>query len=428
MIDLSEKKLLVLGGTSASLDVVKEAQRLGVYVIVIDDRTTGVSKELADESYVVSTTNFDGIREIIEEKDIDGVFCGPSEFNLKNAMKICKENELPFYATEEQWEICSNKIKFKELCEKFNVPIVPSYQLTKECLQDDLEKINYPVIIKPVDGGGSRGLSVCWSEEELRVAIPLALDNSKSKKFIVEKYITNDHGFGCRYIANDGEIYLTAVNDRYTVDTNGGKSMISSVALFPSKKIDSFIEKINPNIIEMFKSIGIKNGSFFMQALVDDNGQIYFHEMGLRLSGGLVYQMFEATCGFSDMEMMIRYSLGEQFATDDEIKKINPYFNGYNTGSVCVPLREGRLSKISGLKEIQSDSTVIDLLQYYNEGDTITNKQIGTLGQHFCRVKLITKNKEEFIEKINWIQETIQLEDEYGKDMVYRYFDTDRLN
>lgn len=428
MVDLKNKSLLVLGGTVASLDLVKEAKKLGAYVVVTDDRKTGVAKDLADESYLVSTTDMDGLKKIIEEKKIDGVFCGPSEFNLKNTMEICEYTNLPFYVTKDQWDLCSNKDTFKELCEKFDVPSVPGYHLTEECLPEDLEKMKYPVIIKPVDGASSRGLSVCWGEEELRAAIPLAIKNSPTRKFIVEKYITNDHGFGCKYIANDGEIYLTGTSDRYTVDTNGGKAMIINLAVYPSKKTDHFIEQINPNAIEMFKSIGIKNGSFFMQAIVDVDGQIYFHEMGLRLSGGVSYKMFEETCGFSDMEMMIRYSLGEKFASDEEIKKINPYFNGHYVGILCIPLREGKLKKISGVQEIQKDSMVFDWIQYYNEEDEIGAEKIGTLMQLFCRIKFFAKSKQELIEKIKWMQNTLQLEDEKGNDMIYRYFDTNRLN
>jgi len=427
MTDITGKRLLVLGGTAASLDVVKEAKKMGVYVIVVDMEETGISKEIADESYVVSTKDTEGLVKLIKEKKIDGAFCGPSEFNLINTLNVCNMAGLPFYCTKEQWDICSNKARFKDLCRKFDVPCVPEFYLTKECLEEDLKKIKYPVIIKPVDGCSSKGLSVCWNEDELLKAVPLALQYSECGEFIVEKYITNDYGFGCRYIACDGEIYLSAVNDRYTVDKAGEKAMISGAAIFPSKIIEMYMDQINPNVLKMFKSIGIKNGSFFMQALVDDNGQIYFHEMGLRLSGGLVYAMFEAACGFSDMKMMIRYALGKPFATPDELKKIDPYFNGKYVGSLCIPLKAGVIEKIEGIDQVRNDPSVLDLVQYYNEGDKISAKKIGTLMQHFCRIKLITESKAEFIEKINWIQSTLKITGRECENMIYRYFDISRM-
>ena len=301
------KRLLVLGGTSAK-DIVLQAQKMGVYTIVADFNETNAAKQVADEKVLISTSDTNALVDFVRRNRIDGVFSGPSEFNIQQVMKVCHAAGLPFYATKEQWDICQNKAAFKALCRKFNVPVVPEYNVTIEMRPEDLAKVKYPVVVKPTDACSSKGLSICANEDELKKAIPLAISASSSASFIVEKCITSDYGFGCRYIANDGEIWLSAVNDQYTVDEFDGHAHISAVSCFPSKKTDTFIRDINPNVVAMFKSIGLSNGTFFMQALVDqDDGQIYFHEMGLRLSGGLNYKMFESACGYNDVQMMIRY-------------------------------------------------------------------------------------------------------------------------
>lgn len=423
------KKLLVLGGGNASYDVVVNAKKMGIYVIAVDkEETPGVSRRLADEEYQVSTTDIEGLKKLIKEKEIDGVFCGPSEMRLIDAMNISNEVGLRFYCTKEQWNICSDKAAFKSLCRKFGVPCVPEYHISAKTLEEDIKKVKYPVIVKPVDGCSSAGMTVCWDEKQLRNAIPYAVEASHSGNVIVEKYVTSDYGFGCRYIANNGKIYLSAVNDRYTVDGVGGKALISCAAIFPSKKIDYYIRSINDNVIKMFESIGIKNGTMFMQALYDyDDNEIYFHEMGLRLSGGLIYPMLEAACGYNDLKMMIRYAVGGEMATEEEINKIDPYMNGNYIGSLCVPLKEGIIDSISGLKEILDDKAVLDCSQYYHEGDSISSSQIGTLGQHFCRFKLMTNSVEEYKNKINWIQDTLTIRDKNGNDMIYQRFDTNRI-
>ena len=178
----------------------------------------------------------------------------------------------------------------------------------------------------------------------------------------------------------------------------------------------------------MFKSIGIKNGTMFMQALVDqDTKQIYFHEMGLRLSGGLIYSMLEASCGYNDVKMMIRYALGGPMATDEEMKRIDPYMHGHFVGSLTIPLREGIIGCIEGVDEVKSNPKVTSLVQYYQEGDHIGVEVIGTLMQHFCRVKMMTNSINEYYQLISWIQDTIHVKDTDGKDMVYRYFDSNRM-
>ena len=421
------KKLLVLGGTSGK-DIVAQAKRMGVYTIVADLEQMNAAKSIADEGVVISTTDTDALVKLIREKHIDGVFSGPSEFNIQQVMKVCNAAGLPFYATKEQWDICQNKAAFKALCRKFNVPVVPEYEVTADMLPEDLARIKYPVVVKPTDACSSKGLSICSNEEELKKAIPFAIAASESGNFIVEKCITSDYGFGCRYIANEGEIWLSAVNDQYTVDEFDGRAHISAVSCWPSKKLEAFKREINPNASAMFKSIGIANGTFFMQALVDqDNDQIYFHEMGLRLSGGLNYKMFESACGYNDVQMMIRYALGGPMATLEDIKKIDPGMNGHLMGSITIPMKVGKIAVIEGVDVVREQKQVVGINQYYQIGDEIKESYIGTLSQHFCRVKIMTDSLEEYRNMITFIQQTIKVEDAQGNDLVYRRFDLARL-
>lgn len=421
------KKLLVLGDTSTA-DIIKIAKKMGVYTIVTGIHPDAATRKMADEEYVIPSDNHNALSQLIKSKRIDGVMTGASEFQILNMIQLCEKVGLPVYANEKQWDICQNKETFKNLCREFNVPVVPEYHITAEMKTQDLAKVKYPVVVKPVDACSSKGLSICTNEEELRRAIPYALQASESGRFIVEKCITSDYGFGCRYIANHGEIVLSALCDRYTVDEFDGKAHISSAAIFPSKLTDSFIRDINPNVIAMFKSIGLTNGTFFMQALVDqDNNQIYFHEMGLRLSGGLIYSMLEASCGYNDVQMMIRYALGGPMATVEEMTRIDPYMHGHFVGSLTIPLKEGTIGRIEGVDLVRNNPNVTSLVQYYREGEIIGSEVIGTLMQHFCRVKMMTTSIEEYLKLISWIQSTIKVIDVDGKDMVYRYFDPNRI-
>ena len=82
------KKLLVLGGTYASYDVVKNAREMGVHTIVADYYEHGMAKGIADETVLISTTDIEGLSKFIRAKGIDGVFCGPSEFNIRNMIRL----------------------------------------------------------------------------------------------------------------------------------------------------------------------------------------------------------------------------------------------------------------------------------------------------------------------------------------------------
>lgn len=426
------KKLLVLGGTSASIGVINEAHELEekVHVIVADDKPldVGVAKPLADEVVQISTADTEALAKYVRENQVDGVFCGPTEFNIQNALAVAEAAGLPFYCTREQWDLCSNKASFKDLCRQYGVPCVPEFHLTEEMREEDLKKIRYPVIVKPVDGCSSKGLTVCRNEEELKKAYPLALSYSASKSVIVEKYLVGDYGVVFRYMAINGNIHLLAINDNYTVDTSEGKIMITAAAVFPSKRTKEFIETIHPNVVKMFEGIGVKNGAFFLQARVDgDDNQVYFHEMGLRLSGGLLYPIYKTACGYSDMKMMLRCALGMEMASSEEIGKIDPMFHGNIVGSLCVPLKAGTVGSVGGVDEIRQDETVMDVLQYYYPGESVAPEKIGTLTQHFCRIKFMTRAYEDIIGKVAFFQKTLDIRNTQGEDMIYKYFDTDRL-
>lgn len=427
--ELTGKKLLILGGTSASLDLVKLAQSMGAYVIVTDEADTEqrVSKQIADEVAMVSTNDIEGLAKLVKEKNIDGAFCGPSEFNLKNVIDLCSKMNLPCYATPEQWEMCSNKEVFKRFCRENNVPTAPEYEIDEFLEEGKDEKVEYPVIVKPVDGCSSKGISICRNREEVQKAYEFALSFSKSKNVVIEQYIDNGGViFSFRYILKDGNYYPYLAFDTYIADPINKKCLISAFTYYPSNYINTFFAEINDNVKTMFKNMGLKNGVAFIQA-IPYKGKIYCHEMGFRLSGGMIYKITAPLMDINDMKMMLRFALGGEIATEEELSRINLQNQNIAIAQLMIPLECGTIDSIQGLDEILMMPNVIDFLQYYKEGDTITPEVYGSLGQHFGRFTLKCKNKEEMIKIINVIQDLLKIRNINGEEMYRMRFDVVRI-
>ena len=204
MADLNGKRLLIMGGVTKAIDIVKTAQEMGVYVLVTDYLTDSPAKKVADESSMTSTTDVDAVVQLCNDKNVDGVFTGYIDSMLPYCCDVCNKLNLPFYATKDQIEICIDKEKFKTACNKYGVPTIQEYTLNEDLLEDDLKNIVYPIILKPVDNSGSRGIFVCHNEEELRTYYPQSLEFSPSKNVIVEQYI-EDHEAMIFYMIQDGK-------------------------------------------------------------------------------------------------------------------------------------------------------------------------------------------------------------------------------
>lgn len=410
MKSLKGKKILILGGTAPCVHVTRFAKEMGAYVYVTDSSSEmGPAKLIADEALTISTADHKALLEFVRSNNIDGILTGPGEFNIQNAMAVSKMAGLPFYCNKEQWDICQDKRNFKDFCKKYGLPVVPEYSADCDLTDDDL-----PVIVKPVDGCSSRGINVCWNKKEFDEAKKAALSASKSKRIIVEKYVENDGTtIDAKYIAVDGDYYLEAIGDRHVLD--GG--LITAISFYPSKYKDAFLKQVDPYVKQAFQSIGLSNGAFFFQA-ISDGTNIYIYEMGLRVSGGMIYNMTEATSGNNTLKMLIHYSTTGEMCEKNDLKTIDVNFNGKVASTMALPMRIGKIQSIEGFEGIPAMSGVIDLTTYYKSGDEILPKHINTLDQLFARIMVSADSWDELWEILKKIRHTVSVKDCDGKEMI----------
>lgn len=427
MFDTKGKRLLVMGGSMATYAIVQNAQEMGIYVIVADMSDKGPAYRLANEGIKISTTDLDALAAYIRENNIDGVFCGPSEFNIQNTMKLCEMTGLPFYATKQLWDRCGNKESLKNYCKTNGLPFIPEFHFDSIDQVEQCPAEMFPVIVKPVDGCSSKGVAVCTNAQQLRDAVGAALEFSTAGKVIVEKYMDNGGRlFSFRYILDEGNCYPYMLMDTYIADPVHKKCLVSAFSYIPSEYGALYMEKADQKVRNMLKNMGLMHGTVFAQALPCD-GDFYCHDMGYRLSGGMTYTISETLTGINDMKMMIRYALGGPICTEEEIAMMNPVSTGKVIGQLMLPLNAGTIAKISGVEEIKNDPAVINYIQYYHEGDTIPESAIGTLGQHFGRIFIEADCKENLVAIVNRLQDGVSVQSEDGTELYTMRFDTDRL-
>ena len=186
-MDIKEKKLLFLGGSGLDACAVKRAKELGVWTIIANkyDVDKSPAKQISDEAWMVDFSDTSKMVSLIKENSIDGIFVGWTDSHLPHYVRICNEAGLPCCGTAEQFDILSNdKRKFKQLCREYGVPTPNEYKLDINLNREDLEKIVYPVLVKPADESGSRGIKRCDNEKELVEYYKKLYERSESKKIL----------------------------------------------------------------------------------------------------------------------------------------------------------------------------------------------------------------------------------------------------
>ena len=433
MDSVKGKRLLVLGGTYASLDVVKTAKAMGAYVIVTDEAPLSerVAKAAADAHRTVSTTDMDGLMKIVRDDRIDGVFCGPSEFNIRNMIRLCALAGLPCYATEQQWDRCSDKLSFKAACLRAGVPTARKYPRSDFENDGADSSVAYPVIVKPADGCSSKGVTVCYDRSQVLSAFAEAERCSAKNSAFAEQYLDNGGRiFGARYVLNHGQSYPYLSFDTYVVDPRDKKHLISALSVFPSSLTPVYAGKADGDMRRLLSELELSDGVAFFQTVPLD-GSFYCMDMGYRLSGGMFCKITEPLLGINDMKMMIRYALGGEICTDEEKRLLCE--NALRSEGVqpfaqlTVPLNAGTVASVNGLEEALAHPCVTDFLQYYRVGDTVSEDVIGTLGQHFGRFTLTGESKAELLSAVNEIQSHLSIKDTLGREMFTLRFDTSRV-
>lgn len=418
------KKLLILGGNPETVPLVEIANNMGVLTIVSSGRPTDAAKKVAWKSYDVDGMDVPGLIALAREEKVDGVLVGVADILVPAYCKVCDALDLPCYATQEIVDVFAFKDSFKATCERYGVHGIPEYYLDAEMHQEDIDKIKFPVMIKPVDNGGGVGMTVCYNADELKTGVQKALDASKQKRFIVEKYMQCDD-LGMYYTFKDGVCSASCIYDRYTTDEQPGLSRVCLGGTYPSKHLNEYFERMHDNAVRLFNDIGIKNGVLMLSGFFE-NGEFYVYDTGFRLQGEAPHLLMKAIHGFDQREMLIRFALTGSEGDLDLKTADDTYLRGKHAATLWFLLKAGKITKIEGLKEAEKDEHVVANIQRLYEGDVVSEEWIGTEKQVLTRLYLVCDTKQELADTLKHYQATVKVYDENGNNLVLKGFDVDK--
>lgn len=305
------KKLMILGGSRYALPVIKAAHELGAYVITADYLPDNIAHKYSDEYCNVSITDREATLKAAQERGIDGVISFACDPGVVTAAWVAEKMGLPSVGSFEAVSILQNKGRFRAFLTEhgFKVPTAKGYTELEEALKD-AGLFHWPVIVKPTDSAGSKGVSRVDDPAGLKAAIEYALSFSRGKEFIVEDFITQ-HGFSSDTdcFSVDGELKFVSFNCQ-RFDAKAENPYTPAAYSWPSFMTQEHQAELAKEIRRLIKLLGLGTSIYNIETREGTDGRAYIMECSPRGGGNRLAECLEYATGVKLVENAVRAALG----------------------------------------------------------------------------------------------------------------------
>jgi carbamoylphosphate synthase large subunit len=305
------KKLMILGGSRYIIPVIKKAHELGIYVITCDYLPNNIAHKFSDEYVNVSIVEKEKVLDVARQMKIDGIISFACDPGVVSAAYVAEKMGLPFQCSYSSAKILQDKGLFRQFLidNGFNSPTAKKYYDIDDPL-NDIDYFNWPVIIKPTDSAGSKGITKINNPSEIKSAARNALLNSIESSFIIEDYITFEgyHSTSDVFVLN-GIICFITFSDHY-FDLKARNHFIPAYSVWPStmKVINQKI--LTDEIQRLFYLLNVNTGLFNIETCVSDKGVPYIMEVSPRGGGCKIAELQELAFKQPFIENEIRKAVG----------------------------------------------------------------------------------------------------------------------
>ncbi len=399
------KKGLVLCGGIPQIALINELKGRGVYTILADMNENVVARPYADKFYKVSVLDIEGVKQVAIDEKVDFLITVCADQVLEVVAKISEELGLPWYIDAETAENVSKKSYMKKIFWENGVPTT-KYVILDKYDSESVKDLNYPLIVKPVDAYSSRGVCKVLCEEELKEAILVATDISRTKTAIVEEFFEGDEISVDIYV-EDGKAHVLCLTNIYKIGEDG--KFIINRSRIPADVSRDIENQISETVQKIATAFNLKNCPMLVQ-LISNGEKISVIEFCARTGGGIKFQMIKKFSGFDVVKAVVDLTLGEKPHVD-EIKKAEHIT--VNEFVYCYP---GTLERTEGLDALREEGIIYDYSQFKLPGSVFG--EIKGSGDRVAFYGIEADTEEELKEKSRKANEKIRAISTDGKDII----------
>jgi len=373
------KKILLLGGLRYLIPVIKSAHELGYYVITCDYLPNNIAHQYSDKYINANITDKELILKIAEEEKIDGIMSFAVDPGVLTASYVAEKMNLPGCPFESV-KILQNKVLFRKFLFEngFNVPKAKGFSSYADALKE-LDLFNFPVIVKPTDSAGSKGVTRVDDIDDVKSAVEYALANAVSdKKVIIEEFIEQS-GFSsdCDSFSIDSDLKFVSFSNQY-FDSKAENPYTPSAYSWPSFIDISHQEELVSELRRLVKLLKLGTSIYNIETRVGTDGKPYIMEVSPRGGGNRLSEMLRYSTGVDMISNAVRAAIG------DPVDELNmPSYNGYWAEIILHAEKEGLFDSLFINQQLK-ENNVVEIDLWVKEGDKVNsfngaNDAIGTL-------------------------------------------------
>jgi biotin carboxylase len=378
-----KKKILLLGGLRYLIPVIKSAHEQGYYVITCDYLPNNIAHQYSDEYINANITDKEAILKIAQELQIDGIMSFAVDPGVLTASYVAEKMGLPG-CPYKSVQILQNKVLFRNYLSEngFNVPKAKGYKTYSDALQE-IELFNFPIIVKPTDSAGSKGVSRVDHVKDLKDAFDFAFQNAiLDKRVIIEEFIVQS-GFSsdCDCFSIDNDLKYVSFSNQY-FDPKAENPYTPSAYSWPSFIDAKHQEELVSELRRLVKLLNLGTSIYNIETRVGTDGKPYIMEVSPRGGGNRLSEMLRYATGVDLIKMAVKSAIGEE---NDQLSM--PVYNGFWAEIILHSDRDGIFDEVKINNEL-FDKNIVEIDLWVKKGDKVNafrgaNDAIGTVVVRF---------------------------------------------
>ena len=373
---------MLLGGLRYLLPVIEAAHKQGYYVITCDYLPHNIAHKYSDEYVDVSIVDKEAVLKVAREKKIDGIMSFAVDPGVITASYVQNEMGLPSFGPYESVCILQNKDRFRAFLTDhgFNVPKAKGFGSIDEALASR-DWYPWPVIVKPTDSAGSKGVSRVDRYEDLKPALEDAFEHSISGRVIVEEFIEKQ---GCSSDSDsfslDGGLVFTSFSAQ-RFDRDATNEYVPAAYSWPSTFTDDQEAYLKSELQRLLTLLHMQTSVYNIETRIGTNGKPYIMEVSPRGGGNRLAEMARMGTGVDIITACVRAAVGDSVPTIEQ-----KAFDGHWAEIILHAEKEGKFKQLNLSLEVKPYVKQIDL--WVSPGESVktfrgANDAIGTLVLRF---------------------------------------------